>query len=173
MRAPRRVTVVLGIIAMTAAGAATVGSVAGSSGSLPIPVLLAASSGLLAAALAVSGRSPMLSAVSGLAALGAVILAVTATKVLTGSSPGALSVLGALLAFLIAPGVCAYDLRSWRGFRPAVLASVAVPLIFLASIVLDGPILQGAGATIDAIDAAIVPPWLLIVAANLVIAGGA
>ncbi len=173
MRGSRRLTVVLVVIALTAAGAATVGSVAGSSGSLPIPVLLAGSSGLLAAAFAVSGRSPMLLAVSSLAALGAVILAVTASKVLTGSSPGALSVIGALLAFLVAPGACAYSLRSWRGFLPAVLASVAVPLTFLASIVLDGPILQGAGATIDAIDAAIVPSWLLIVAANLVTAGWA
>lgn len=163
---------ILSLAALVACAAAAVASPAGgSTGSIEGAMLVAASSALLAGALGRSGRSPAAVAVTALVVLAALVLAVAVVRAAAGATPGGLSAMGAIVAFLVAPAACAYNLRTWRGFRAAVFASAAVPLIFIVSVVLDGPILQGAGPTIDAIDAATVPAWLLIVAANLVAAG--
>lgn len=167
----RRLFDVLSAAGLIGAVGATASALAGASGSPGPALLLIAASTLLAAALRASGRPSAGIVMAALVALAAVILAVEAANAAAGSSPRALSALGALIAFVAAPGACAYGMRTWRGFGPAVLASAAVPLIFALSIVLDGPILQGAGPAIDRIDAAIVPGWLAFVAARFLVSG--
>ncbi len=151
----------------------TVAAIDGSSGSVVAAVAFSTTSVLLGAAVGSLGLPGTRAAVVALLVLGAVVFTVAAVNAVAGSAPAALSALGAVLAFLVCPAACAYGLRTSRDLRLGAIASVAVPVIFIASLILDGPVLQGVGPTIDAIDAVVVPIWLFVVASNLLLAGRA
>jgi hypothetical protein len=163
-----------------AAGAGLIGAtgvmiaaLTGSSGSMGTTVAFAATSVLLGVAIGSSGRPRTRSAVAALLMLGVVVLTVAAANAAGAPMRGTLSALGAVLAFLVCPLACAYGLRTSPDLRPGVIASAGVPLLFTASLILDGPLLSGVGPTIDAVDAVLVPVWLFVIAANLALRRGA